>query len=129
MRMNAARTVRAKAPVRRRTNWSVAKDRALVWGLIRESDNAMQEFCSRFDDLMTKRIRATLARFSFALATLEMVEAIKEQVFAQLVNDHHRLLRGFHPRQGTLANWLSRVSHACAVRHVEDLSNLPTYDE
>ena len=48
MRRNAARLVRAKAPVRRRTDWTIAKDRALVWGLIKESDNARQEFSKRF---------------------------------------------------------------------------------
>jgi hypothetical protein len=125
MQANAARAVRAMAPFCVRIDWRRANDRFLVRGVIANDDDATLEFLARFDDLLTKRIRGTLARTSFALATADMIEQIKNKVFAHLMGDDMRPLRAFDPRRGTLANWMSRIGHACAMRRLQELTTPP----
>src|SRR5262245_61769318 len=115
MRQKTAHAACANAPVRDETNWADADDHALVGGMLANNDGAWLEFLGRFDEPLTRRIEATIGRWSRMLRTREVIEAIKSDVHAYLISDGMRPLRAFDARYGSLADWLSRVAHACTM--------------
>jgi hypothetical protein len=129
MGKQTAHAARALTRVRAQIDWDAADDRALVRGMLGRNDGAWLAFLGRFDVLLTKRIEATIGHWSRMLQTPEMIERIKGDVQSFLVENSMEALRAFHPRHGTLANWLSRIAHASAVRRLQTLTRIPDEDE
>ena len=129
MREQTAQAVPAKAPVRVEIDWSKADDHALVGGMLADDDWAWLEFLGRFDELITRRIEATLGRWSRMLRTADMISTIKSEIHAYLTTNKMKPLRAFDPRHGTLAAWLTKVAHQSAMRRLQALTNVTDDDE
>jgi hypothetical protein len=129
MERHAAHAARAKARVRVEIDWDNADDHALVGGMLANDERAWLAFLGRFDELLTKRVESTIGQWSRMLGTTDMIEHVKGDVVGHLVSNRMKPLRGFDPRHGTLANWLSRIAHASAMRRLQSLTNVPDDEE